>query len=277
MLIYKVTNNLNGCIYIGQTSLTLQQRKYNHEQESLNVYRKSVKFHNALLKYGFNNFTWEVIKECNSQDELDYYEKYYISLYNSCDRQKGYNLKYGGKAGGIFTEEAKENLGRSTKIKWNNPECANKMLAGLRKGTETVKRKALENYIEHICPVCGKTFKTKKWNAHKYCSIQCANEHLKDTLIEKSNLGVLKIKEKYSKTRDSRINLIKEWVRNNKDVVLNAKLNNLKFLKELSLYIGVKDTRSLGKVLEVKYRKEILGKLLDIIKCTPNSQMTESV
>lgn len=277
MLIYKVTNKLNGCIYIGQTSLSLQERRYRHEQESLNIYRKTVKFHNALLKYGFNNFIWEVIRECNSQEELDYYEKYYISLYDSCNRQRGYNLKYGGKTGGVFTEEAKENLGKSTIVKWTNPECANKMLAGLRKGTETIKRKALENYIEHICPVCGKTFRTKNWDSHKYCSLQCANEVLKSTLAEKSKLGVIKLEEKYSKVKSDRLKLVEEWVRNNRDIILNAKLNNLKFLKELALHIGVKDTRSLGKVLEVKYKKDILGKLLDIIKCTPNSQMNKSV
>ena len=31
MLIYKVTNNINGQIYIGQTTLSLEQRKYKHE------------------------------------------------------------------------------------------------------------------------------------------------------------------------------------------------------------------------------------------------------
>ena len=77
--------------------------------------------------------------------------------------------------------------------------------------------------------------------------------------------------------KSDRLKLVEEWVRNNRDIILNAKLNNLKFLKELTLHIGVKDTRSLGKVLEVKYKKDILGKLLDIIKCTPNSQMNKSV
>ena len=67
MLIYKVTNNINGQIYIGQTTLSLEQRKYKHEQESRSKYRKTVKFHNALLKYGFSNFTWEILKECNYQ------------------------------------------------------------------------------------------------------------------------------------------------------------------------------------------------------------------
>lgn len=274
MLIYKVTNNINGCIYIGQTTLSLEERKYKHEQESRSRYRKTVKFHNALLKYGFDNFTWEVVKECNTQEELDYFEKYYIQLYNSCDRAVGYNLKYGGRTGGIFSEEAKENLSKSTKLKWENPECAEKMLNGLRRGTKTMKERASKNYIEHICPVCGKTFRTKNWDSHTYCSLECANKKLKSSLLYKSELGVAKIKERYSSVKEDRLTLIKEWLNTNKDIVIQAKLNNLKFLNDLAQFIGVKDTRSLGKVLGVKYRKDILLELKNIIKCTPTNEET---
>ena len=35
MIIYKVTNKLNGQIYIGQTSKSLEERKLRHEKESL--------------------------------------------------------------------------------------------------------------------------------------------------------------------------------------------------------------------------------------------------
>ena len=37
MLIYKVTNKINGCIYIGQTTLTLQERRYKHEQDKKDI------------------------------------------------------------------------------------------------------------------------------------------------------------------------------------------------------------------------------------------------
>ena len=262
MLIYKVTNNINGCIYIGQTTLSLEKRKFKHEQESRNKYRKTVKFHNALLKYGFANFTWEIIKECNTQEELDYFEKYYIQLYNSCDRVIGYNLKYGGRTGGIFSEEAKENLSKSTKLKWKNSECAEKMLKGLIKGTEIVKEKASKNYI------------TQNWNSHTYCSIECANKALKSSLLYKSKLGVTKIKENYSLIKKYRLDLIKEWLISNRNIVIQTKQNNLKFLNDLAQFIGVKDIRSLGKVLGVKYRKDILLELKNIIKCTPSNEET---
>lgn len=268
MLIYKVTNILNHQVYVGQTIYTLEKRKSEHEKEALNKNRKTVKFHNALLKYGFENFKWEALKECDSQEELDYYETLYIEKFNCLDRNKGYNLKSGGKLGGCYSKEAKENMGESTKKKWENPECALKMLEGLRKGTETVKLKALNNYKSHECPVCHKEFKTKNWNTHTYCSLKCANLALKSSMKEKSILGTKIIKENYKKVKDNRYNLILEWAKNkeNIDLVNNSKLNNLKYLNALADYVGVKDTRSLGKVLNVEYKKDIHNKLKDLIK-----------
>ena len=158
-------------------------------------------------------------------------------------------------------------MGESTKKKWENPEIAEKMLLGLRKGTETVKQKASENYIEHECPICHKTFRTKNWNSHKYCSLECANQDLKHTLKEKSELGVQVIKEKYSKTQQERFSLILNWlkIKENADIVYNAKLNDLKYLNNLAEYVGIKDPRSLAKVLEVKNKKDTHNKLKEIL------------
>lgn len=79
------------------------------------------------------------------------------------DRELGYNLKEGGKIGGCYNEEAKQHIGEKTKERWENPEIAEKMLEGLRKGTETIKNRTLENYIEKVCPNCNQTFKIKPY------------------------------------------------------------------------------------------------------------------
>lgn len=267
MIVYKVTNKLTNQVYVGQTSFSLEKRRAEHEKEALNTLRKTVKFHNALLKYGFDNFEWETIKECSSQEELDYYEDFYINEYDCLSRDKGYNLKSGGKLGGCYSEEAKQHMGESTKKKWENPECAAMMLEGLRKGTETVKNRALNNFIECECPVCHKIFRTKNWNKHTYCSLDCANKALKPTLLEKSKLATEAIKEKYKETKQERYDLIVKWLsdRDNSNIVENAKLNNLKYLNDLASFIGVKDTRSLGKVLDVTYKKDIHNKLKEIL------------
>ena len=100
MLIYKVTNNINDKIYIGQTVKSLSQRKSEHKHRFL--YENSHnKFYNALRKYGWENFTWEIVEESNDWNfqTLDEKERYYIKLYNSIEH--GYNILEGGNCSRI--------------------------------------------------------------------------------------------------------------------------------------------------------------------------------
>lgn len=101
-----------------------------------------------------------------------------------------------------------------------------------------------------------------------YCSLECANKaNIENGICVKNlELANTKNKEKYLSKKEERLHLINKWLESNSELVLNAKLNNLKFLDGLCNYIGIKDTRSLGKVLDVKYKKEIIGKLKEIIE-----------
>ena len=47
MIIYKVTNKINGKVYIGKTKYTLNDRKSQHFSEC-KLYNTHNKFHNAL-------------------------------------------------------------------------------------------------------------------------------------------------------------------------------------------------------------------------------------
>lgn len=92
MVIYKVINLINGKVYIGLTVETLSIRKSKHiwdANRGSNQY-----FHNALRKYGVENFKWEIIKVCKDIDELNEQEVYYIAFYNT--QKDGYNLTAGG-------------------------------------------------------------------------------------------------------------------------------------------------------------------------------------
>ena len=103
-------------------------------------------------------------------------ERFYITEYDSLNREKGYNLKSGGKEGGICCKETKLKIGLTTKEKWKNPKIAEKMLEGLRKGTETCKLRAANNFVKVICPMCGKEFNKKPYEHKVYCSLQCASK-----------------------------------------------------------------------------------------------------
>lgn len=268
MIIYKATNKINGKVYVGQTINSLEHRKSGHERDARCEKKNTVYFHNALLKHGFENFNWEVLKECTSQEELDYYEDYYIKEYDSTNKEKGYNLKSGGKLGVVFTDEVKAKIGETTKLKWQNEECANKMREGLRKGTETVKQRASENYVNFECPVCHKVLKLKPWEAKQrtYCSQECSQKARHDEVIEKAKLATQVNIENYEKVKDERLELIKKWLNENSELVLNCKMNKLTFLNDLASFVGVKDTRTIGKVLGVSGKRDIINKLKELIK-----------
>lgn len=86
--IYKITNKLNNKIYIGQ-SIHILQRWEEHKYQECNS-----AIHQAIKKYGIDNFTFEIIEECD-QSLLDEKEIYWIKYYNSY--KEGYNLTPGGR------------------------------------------------------------------------------------------------------------------------------------------------------------------------------------
>ena len=61
MIIYKITNQINGKIYIGQTINTLEKRFNRHKQDALSG-RLDTHFARALREYGVDNFVAEVIE-----------------------------------------------------------------------------------------------------------------------------------------------------------------------------------------------------------------------
>lgn len=91
--IYKVTNKLNGKIYIGQSS-NIEERWKNHLRAKDNTH-----FHNALQKYGKDNFIWEIIEDGLNDSKIRFErEKFWISFYKS--NIIGYNMTSGGDRGG---------------------------------------------------------------------------------------------------------------------------------------------------------------------------------
>lgn len=88
-LIYKVTNKVTGKSYIGQTRYSLEFRWRQHLHKKDNTY-----FHNAIRKYGPDNFSREVLEECDVS-ELNSREIYYIAKYDTF--RNGYNLTKGGE------------------------------------------------------------------------------------------------------------------------------------------------------------------------------------
>lgn len=163
MIIYKITNNINGKVYIGQTINSLNRRFRQH------CNRKDRSLYWAIKKYSKENFTIEEIDGANSLSELNYLEQHYIFIYNSL-APNGYNLVPGGKNFThldstkkkmsesakikIFTKEHRENIGKKSIGNTNNKGrkfsrewIKNMRLSALKRGprSEETKRKMSES------------------------------------------------------------------------------------------------------------------------------------
>lgn len=93
--IYKIVNDLNNKVYIGQTIQSLQKRFNGHCCKSKSDRSVNMHIKRAILKYGKEHFNIELIEECDIS-LLDSREIYWISYYNS--NVEGYNLTEGGNS-----------------------------------------------------------------------------------------------------------------------------------------------------------------------------------
>lgn len=91
-IIYKATNVATGEVYVGATTISLQERINDHYNKATKNYGH--KFQNAIREYGFESFIWEQIDTGINTDELALKEKYYIQKFDSF--HNGYNSDRGG-------------------------------------------------------------------------------------------------------------------------------------------------------------------------------------
>lgn len=112
--VYVRTNLINGKQYVGQTT------DFENREETWrysNDYAGSL-INRAREKYGYDNWSVKVLVECDTQDELNKWESYFIKELNTF-KPNGYNLTYGGDgcSGFKHSEETKKKISDAHKGK----------------------------------------------------------------------------------------------------------------------------------------------------------------
>lgn len=97
MVIYKTTNLLNKKIYIGK------DKKNNPKYLG-----SGILLINSIKKYGRENFKKEIIQECESLEELNESETFWIFKLESYKREIGYNIALGGEGGDTISNNPKK-------------------------------------------------------------------------------------------------------------------------------------------------------------------------
>lgn len=205
MQIYKITNLVNGKIYIGKDTVS-----------DKNYYGSGVLIKRAIEKYGIENFKKEILEECISNNDLCLKEKYWIEYYGSTNLEIGYNISKGGDGGDTLTNNPNIEIIKS-KIsnvrkgkKYEDLFSINKVIQYkeklAKKTSERLKGKTLEELygIEKAREIKEKQSKTRKEiNSKKPKTIK-----IKPTLEELEQKRIDRLKEKYKNIND--INKLKK-------------------------------------------------------------------
>ena len=89
--VYKITNDINNKVYIGQTTRTIEERFKEHLYEVVRGRHLDWPLYKAMKKYGVQHFKPEIIEETCDLDER---ERFWIEVYRSF--KDGYNATIGG-------------------------------------------------------------------------------------------------------------------------------------------------------------------------------------
>lgn len=142
--VYKLTNKLDGKIYIGKRQKTFFDIHY---------WGSGKYVRHAIKKYGIQSFTREILCWCSTREELCVKERFYIEQYNCLDPTVGYNIAPGGEGGGAphtlewrlkhsgegngryhkpVSKETREKISKANKGKVRSTEFKQKLSAATR-------------------------------------------------------------------------------------------------------------------------------------------------
>lgn len=104
--IYRITNKLNGKIYIGQTN-NFDRRWTSHKSSANNNPYCLIDI--KIKQYGEDNFSYELIESCDTLEEANYQEEWYIKILCAhVSTGLGYNVDNGGKVNKTSEETRKK-------------------------------------------------------------------------------------------------------------------------------------------------------------------------
>ena len=99
-IIYQYTNTLSGLIYVGQTIEPARRlRQYTREVASNRSNPRLII--QAMQHAGLDAFTYQVLAEATTADELTRLEIHFIATLQANDPQYGYNRTTGGQCGAV--------------------------------------------------------------------------------------------------------------------------------------------------------------------------------
>ena len=152
MYLYKLTCLVNWKVYIGQTN-DIRMRYYQYRHDSKQETSETA-IGKALIKYGIDNFSYEHIASCQTQEDANGVEKALIVQYGShISLGNGYNVDWGGN-NGPSSEETRKKISEGLQRFYAENENKNKG----QKRTDEQKQRMSKAAMGKPGTNTGKTF-----------------------------------------------------------------------------------------------------------------------
>ena len=138
-VIYRITNSVNGKIYVGQTVQDRETRFSQHISYALRGGKEPLA--RAIRKHGKENFVLEVLEEV-PRSQLDAREVHFIAALDARNPQVGYNVCVGGGGmgegpdhpcyGREVGEEERHRLSEAHSLRWSKMSAEDRLAFGAK-------------------------------------------------------------------------------------------------------------------------------------------------
>ena len=132
-IVYKHTNKIDGKVYIGTTSQKPCRRWKRGQGYKPKTAGTTSYIYDAILKYGWDNFSHDILFTGLTKEEAAQKEIELIAEYKSNQREYGHNIDKGGFSAGRMSKETIQKLKNVHKDKEANAERYHK-ISESRKG-----------------------------------------------------------------------------------------------------------------------------------------------
>lgn len=257
--VYKHTNKINGKVYIGQTCQNNPNRRWRNGEG----YKRNPLFYNAIQKYGWNNFSHEILEDNLSLQQANVLEEKFIKDYKSQDYLYGYNIAFGGE-NHVMSNSTKEKLSIAFKGRKHSENTKKKMSRSHMgmKHTDEEKTKISEaqkgekgnNYGKHMPEEVKKKIsnscKGKVISLETRKKLSDANKGKRMSDITKK---ILSEQRKGIPLKESTKEKIREYYKNHKSAMYGKhhteetkkKISEAKSGKKKSFELRLKDSRNI--------------------------------
>jgi group I intron endonuclease len=151
-IIYKITNKINGKIYIGRTTQGIDRRWKAHKTSIHHAKSKHLRLYKSMAKYGIENFQIEVLDTASDFNELKRKESEHILGLKSYQEDVGYNMSIDTDMGLEILSEDSLSRRRASIHKALSSKRIGKDGSGVRKSGD--KYYAVITFDNHRCAIC---------------------------------------------------------------------------------------------------------------------------